>query len=136
MKEELKYKTILLFDGYCNLCNSSVQFVLKHEKKEELYFTSLQSEAGIEILKEYSIDVNKVDSLVLIENNKAYIKSSAALKAAKYLKGLYPLLFSFIIVPPFIRNFVYDFIARNRYKWYGKSDTCMIPDKQVAQRFL
>ncbi len=136
MKEELKHKTILLFDGYCNLCNSSVQFVLKHEKKEELYFTSLQSEAGIEILKHYSIDVNKVDSLVLIEYNKAYIKSSAALRATKYLKGLYPLLFSFIIVPAFIRNFVYDFIARNRYKWYGKSDTCMIPDKQVSHRFL
>lgn len=136
MKEELNHKAILLFDGYCNLCNSSVQFVLKHEKKEELYFTSLQSEAGIEILKEYAIDVNKVDSLVLIENNQAYIKSSAALRASKYLKGLYPLLFSFIIVPAFIRNFVYDFIARNRYKWYGKSDTCMIPDKKISHRFL
>jgi len=136
MKEELKHKTILLFDGYCNLCNSSVQFVFKHEKKEELYFTSLQSDTGIEILKHYDIDVNKVDSLVLIEHNKAYIKSSAALRATKYLKGLYPLLFSFIIVPVFIRNFVYDFIARNRYKWYGKSNTCMIPDKQVSHRFL
>lgn len=136
MKEELKHKTILLFDGYCNLCNSSVQFILKHEKNEELYFTSLQSEAGIEILKHYNIDVNKVDSLVLIEHNKAYVKSSAALRASKYLKGLYPLLLSFIIVPLFIRNFVYDFIARNRYKWYGKSDTCMIPDKQISHRFL
>lgn len=136
MKVDTTHKTILLFDGYCNMCNSSVQFVLRHEKNSHLLFTSLQSEAGTELLKQYNIDPSKTDSFVLIENNKAYIKSSAALRTTKYLKGLYPILFGFIIVPPFIRNFVYDFIAKNRYKWYGKLDSCMMPDENLAKRFL
>ena len=136
MREELKHRSILLFDGHCNMCNSSVQFVLKHEKREQLSFASLQSDAGREILAHYNIDPKEVDSVVLIENEKAYIKSSAALRASKYLKGLYPILFGFIIVPSFIRDLVYDFIARNRYKWFGKTESCMIPDKNVANRFL
>jgi predicted DCC family thiol-disulfide oxidoreductase YuxK len=136
MNEAINNKTILLFDGYCNLCQSSVQFVLRHEKKPELYFTSLQSEIGIQLLKHYSINPNEVDSLVLIENNTAFIKSSAALRLAKYLKGAYPIAFAFIIIPAFVRNSVYDFIAKNRYKWYGKQDSCMVPDKDLMKRFL
>lgn len=136
MNEELNNKTILLFDGYCNLCQSSVQFVLKHEKKPEIYFTSLQSEIGIQLLKHYGINPNKVDSLVLIENNKAFIKSSAALRTLKYLKGLYPLGFGLLIIPKFIRNIVYEFVAKNRYKWYGKTESCMIPEKDLVKRFL
>ncbi len=136
MNDILKNKTILLFDGYCNLCHSSVQFVLKHEKKQELYFTSLQSKIGLEILKYYNIDTNSIDSLVLIEKNKAYIKSTAALKLAKHLKGLYKLGYIFIIVPAFIRNWVYDYIAKNRYKWYGKKNSCIVPDENLAKRFL
>ncbi|MES2568190.1 MAG: DCC1-like thiol-disulfide oxidoreductase family protein [Bacteroidota bacterium] len=132
----LRNKTILLFDGYCNLCHSSVLFVLKHEKKSTIYFTSLQSDIGIEILNHYSIDPQKTDSLVLIEKNQAYIKSSAALRLAKHLKGLYPLALVFLIVPAFIRNFIYDFIAKNRYKWYGKMDSCLMPDPELAKRFL
>lgn len=136
MNNILKNKTILLFDGYCNLCHSSVQFVIKHEKKSELYFTSLQSPVGVEILTFYKIDVAKIDSLILIEKNKAYTKSTAALKLGKYLKGMYSLSSIFIIVPPFIRNWVYDFIAKNRYKWYGKQDSCLMPDENLAKRFL
>lgn len=136
MNNILKNKTILLFDGYCNLCHSSVQFVLKHEKNQELYFTSLQSPVGIEILNHYSINPKETDSLVLIEKNKAYIKSSAALRLGKYLKGFYSLGFIFIIVPPFIRNWIYDYVAKNRYKWYGKQDSCILPDEILAKRFL
>jgi predicted DCC family thiol-disulfide oxidoreductase YuxK len=136
MNDILKNKTILLFDGYCNLCHSSVQFVLKHEKKQELYFTSLQSPIGVEILTYYKINSTKIDSLVLIEKNKAYTKSSAALKLSKHLKGLYSLGFIFMIIPTFIRNWVYDFIAKNRYKWYGKKNSCLIPDEKLAKRFL
>lgn len=136
MNDILKNKTILLFDGYCNLCHSSVQFVLKHEKKPEIYFTSLQSKIGIEILNYYSIDPAQTDSLVLIEKNKAYVKSTAALRLAKHLKGIFPIAFSLIIVPAFIRNTVYDFIAKNRYKWYGKKDSCLIQDQNLATRFL
>jgi len=136
MNNILKNKTILLFDGYCNLCHSSVQFVLKHEKNNELCFTSLQSPIGIEILKHYSINPNKIDSLVLIEKNKAYFKSSAALRVSKYLKGLYPIGFGLLIIPSVIRNWVYDYVAKNRYKWYGKKDNCIVPDENLAKRFL
>lgn len=136
MNNVLENKTILLFDGYCNLCQSSVQFVLKHEKKQELVFTSLQSPIGKKILNQYSINPNEIDSLVLIKNNKAYIKSSAALRLCYYLKGIYFLGVILIITPPMIRNFVYDYIAKNRYKWFGKSESCMIPDEKIANRFL
>ncbi|MBC7693913.1 MAG: DUF393 domain-containing protein [Burkholderiales bacterium] len=136
MNNILKNKTILLFDGYCNLCHSSVQFILKHEKTQEIYFTSLQSKVGIEILNYYSIDASKIESLVLIEKNKAYLKSTAALRLAKYLKNPFPIAFGLTIIPAFIRNMVYDLIAKNRYKWYGKTDSCLIPDPELAKRFL
>lgn len=136
MKEELQHKSILLFDGYCNFCSSTVQFIFDHEKNNKLHFASLQSDTGIALLKHYQIDPLKTDSLVLIENNKAFIKSSAALRVSKYLRNLYPLLAGFIIIPPFLRNLVYDYIARHRYKWFGKSESCMIPDKELAKRFL
>lgn len=136
MDSNLKNKTILLFDGYCNLCHSSVQFVLKHEKNNEIYFTSLQSPTGIEILNHYSINPKEIDSLVLIEKNKAYIKSTAALRITKYLKGLYPICFSLLIIPSFIRNWVYDYVAKNRYKWFGKMDNCLVPDGNLLKRFL
>jgi predicted DCC family thiol-disulfide oxidoreductase YuxK len=136
MNNILKNKTILLFDGYCNLCHSSVQFVLKHEKNNDLYFTSLQSPIGEEILKHYSINPNEIDSLVLIEKNKAYIKSSAALRVSKYLKGFYPICFGLLIIPSFIRNWVYDYVAKNRYKWFGKMDNCLVPDENLSKRFL
>ena len=129
-------KTILLFDGYCNLCHSSVQFILKHEKNTEIYFTSLQSNSGIEILNYFEIDPHKINSLVLIEKNKVYIKSTAALRLTKYLKGAYPIAFVFIIIPAVIRNIVYDFIAKNRYKWYGKMDHCPKPNEEFGKRFL
>lgn len=136
MNEALHHKTILLFDGYCNFCSNTVQFILKHEKNKELFFASLQSETGIELLNHYHINPAETDSLVLVENNTAYVKSSAALRVSTHLKGLYPALFGFMIVPAFIRNWVYDFIARNRYKWFGKSESCMLPDPSVKQRFL
>lgn len=136
MDSNLKNKTILLFDGYCNLCHSSVQFVLKHEKNSDLYFTSLQSPTGIEILNHYSINPKEIDSLVLIEKNKAYIKSSAALRVSIYLKGLYPISFGLLIIPSFIRNWVYDYVAKNRYKWFGKMDNCLVPDGNLLKRFL
>lgn len=125
-----------MFDGYCNFCSSTVQFVIEKEKKPGLYFCSLQSPAGQAILQHFHIDRAITDSLVLIEREKAYVKSAAALRLSRYLRGLYPLLFGFIIVPPFIRNAVYDYIARHRYKWFGKSESCMLPDPKVKARFL
>ena len=131
-----KEHKILLFDGVCNLCNSSINFVIKHDNKDVFRFTALQEGPGKSYLAKYNIDPKNTDSIVLIENGKAYVKSSAALRAVKYLGGAWPLLYVFIIVPAFIRDVVYDYIAINRYKWYGKKDSCMIPTPELKAKFL
>lgn len=133
---QTKHQAILLFDGYCNFCSSTVQFIIKKEKAPSIHFASLQSDVGKQLLLKYGIDVATIDSLVFIENNNAYVKSTAALRISKYLKLAYPLLYAFIIVPTFIRNWVYDYIAKNRYKWFGKSESCMLPSDEQKQRFL
>jgi predicted DCC family thiol-disulfide oxidoreductase YuxK len=127
---------IVLFDGVCNLCNSSVQFIIKHDKQNRFKFAALQSEIGVELTKKHKIDVAKTDSIILIKNEKHFIKSSAVLRIAKELSGAYPLFFAFLIIPSFIRNLVYDYIARNRYKWYGKKESCMTPTQELKDKFL
>ncbi|MBX2828376.1 MAG: thiol-disulfide oxidoreductase DCC family protein [Flavobacteriaceae bacterium] len=127
---------IILFDGVCNLCNSSVTFVIKRDKKNRFKFAALQSDIGQELISHHGIDTDKVDSIIFIENGKAYTKSTAALRVSKYLGGAYPLMMAFMIVPPFIRNWVYDWVARNRYKWYGKKESCMIPTPELRSKFL
>ena len=127
---------IILFDGICNLCNNAVQFVLKHDKKKLFRFASLQSDFGKSILIKYGLPTDNFNSFVLILNGKAYTKSTAALSVAKMLSGPMKLLYGFIIVPAFIRNGVYNVIARNRYKWFGKKESCMLPSPDVAARFL
>lgn len=129
-------KSVILFDGVCNLCNSSVNLIIKHDPKNKFMFGAIQSDAGQNLIKKYNIDPKKTDSIILIKNNKAYVKSTAALKIAKQMSGAYPLLYIFMVLPLFIRNWVYDFIAKNRYQWYGKKDHCMIPTKELKQKFL
>ncbi len=136
MLNEYLDKKILLFDGDCNLCNGAVKFILKHEKNNDLLFASLQSPIGKKLLNFHHIDVNKTDSLIYISNNQAFVKSLAALKISKDLKGLYPLLNLFVVIPSFIRDSVYDYVARNRYKWFGKNESCMIPTPETKKRFL
>ena len=127
---------IILFDGICNLCNGAVTYVIKRDPKDRFRFAALQSDIGQALVAEHGIDTSKVDSIILIENNKVYSKSTAALRIAKYMKGGYPLLYGFMIIPNFIRNWVYDFVARNRYKWYGKKEACMIPTPELKAKFL
>lgn len=127
---------IILFDGVCNLCNGAINFIIKRNSKATLKFASLQSDTGKQLLKEYNIDPLKTDSIVLIDLNKAFLKSDAALHIAKDLDYAYPLLYSFMIIPAFIRNSIYDLIARNRYKWFGKKESCMIPTPDLKSRFL
>jgi predicted DCC family thiol-disulfide oxidoreductase YuxK len=129
-------KSILLFDGICNLCNGAVQFVIKHDKKENFKFTALQSESGKKLLEKFNLNRIDFDSFVLIQNNQYYIKSTAALRVAKKLEGMITLLYIFIIVPTFIRDGVYSWIAKNRYRWFGKHDSCMIPTPELKSRFL
>ncbi len=127
---------ILLFDGVCNLCNKSVQFFIKNDKKGRLKFAPLQSAIGEQLLNDADLDSQYLDSLILIENGKAYDRSSAALRSTKYLNGLWPALQVFLVIPKFVRNPIYNWIAKNRYKWYGKRDECMIPTPEVKERFI
>ncbi len=128
-------KTLVLFDGYCNLCNGAVQFILKRDKKERFYFASLSWPIADEVLANFP-KLQNVDSILVYRDGKIYDQSSAALKIAAGLGALWPLMGVFWIIPKFIRDVVYAFIARNRYKWFGKKDTCMMPDKDVSYRFL
>lgn len=129
-------KKIILFDGVCNLCNNSVTFIIKRDKKDVFRYAALQSDVGKELTEKYQINTSKVDSIILIDGTKARVKSSAALTIAKDLSGAYPLLYGLMIFPVFIRNFFYDIIARNRYKWFGKKDSCMIPTPELKSKFL
>ncbi|GEP51818.1 thiol-disulfide oxidoreductase [Flavobacterium noncentrifugens] len=132
-----KDKKIILFDGVCNLCNSAVQFVIKHDLKDQFRFAALQSDIGMQILKHIAIDPKNIDSIILYEPGIAYYyKSSAAIEIAKGLGGFWSLSTAFKIIPTFLRNPVYDFIARNRYKWYGKQESCMIPTPELKSKFL
>jgi predicted DCC family thiol-disulfide oxidoreductase YuxK len=127
---------ILLFDGVCNLCNASVQFVLKRDRQGQFRFASLQSEAAQELLRQFPEAPAGINTVVLIENGQLYTKSDAALRAAKRLPGPWPLLYGFILLPRPLRNLVYDWIARNRYRWFGKEDQCMLPRPEWKDRFL
>lgn len=133
--EEAK-KAIILFDGVCNLCESSVQFVLLRDKNAYFKFASLQSDIAQKFLNKKGMNATHFKSIVLIENGKIYQRSDAALKIARKLSGGWKLLYAFIIVPRFIRDGVYDFIAANRYKWFGKKEGCMIPAPEWQNRFL
>ena len=132
----MENKAIILFDGVCNFCDSSVQFVLKRDKKGYFNFASLQSEIGQELLEKYKIPKDKFESLVLIENDKSYLFSTGALRIARKLNGAWPIFYGFIIIPPFIRNFFYKLIANNRYRLFGKKEECMIPSPEWRSRFL
>lgn len=127
---------IILFDGECNFCDSSVQFIIKRDPKGLFHFASLQSPTGQELQKKYGVPED-IDSIVLIEKDKSYYKSAAALRICRHLKEAWKLFYGFIIVPRFIRNAAYDVIAKNRYKWFGKKEeSCMLPSPSVRKRFL
>ncbi|WP_396596724.1 thiol-disulfide oxidoreductase DCC family protein [Dokdonia sp. R86516] len=129
-------KKIILFDGVCNLCNGAITFIIQRDKKDLFRYAPLQSEIGKELAAKHHIDLDKVDSIILVTEDKAYAKSTAALHIAKQLSAGWPLLAVFLILPKFFRDAVYDFIARNRYKWFGKKEACMIPTPELKSKFL
>lgn len=137
MQDLPKNKKIILFDGVCNLCNGAVQFIIRRDKKDVFRFVALQSELGIEICHYIDVDQTKIDSIILYNPGVAYYyKSSAILEIGKDLGGLYSLVTIFKILPGKLRNYIYDFIAKNRYKWYGKKESCMIPTPELKAKFL
>ena len=127
---------IVLFDGVCNLCDGAVKFIIRHDKKKVFLFASLQSEAGQKILAQYNFPQDELNSFILIDKGKAYTRSTGALMVAKKLNGLWPVLYSYIIIPAFIRDSIYNWIGTNRYKWFGKKDECMLPTAELKARFL
>lgn len=131
-------KQLILFDGVCNLCNSSVLYVIKRDKKDKFLFAPLQSDIGKDIIKKFDIDTKKMDSILLYNPKKDNIsyKSTAALLVAKQIGFPSNLLTVFLIIPAFIRNWVYNYIAKNRYKWYGKKESCMIPTPELKAKFM
>lgn len=127
---------VVLFDGVCNLCSSTIQFIIKHDPKRQFRFASLQSEFGQKVLAQFGLPADELNSFILLEEGKIYTKSTGALRVTKKLNGLWPMLYGFIIVPPLVRNAVYSWIAHNRYKWFGKKEACWLPTPDLKKLFL
>ena len=137
MNELPKNKQLILFDGVCNLCNATVRYVIKHDKKDIFRFAALQSVVGQELIRKFKISTLKTDSILLYsEEIGLSIKSTAALTISKKLGFPNNIMIVFFIIPSPIRNWGYDFVARNRYKWYGKQEHCMIPTPELKSKFL
>jgi predicted DCC family thiol-disulfide oxidoreductase YuxK len=128
--------SIVLFDGVCNLCNGTIQFIIKRDKKKRFRFASLQSDVGQEQLKKNGLSTTSLYSIILIEGDNVYDQSDAALRIAKHLSGIWPVLYSFIVFPKGLRDAVYGFIARNRYRFFGRQDQCMLPTPDIKARFI
>lgn len=128
-------QAIILFDGVCNLCNNSVQFIIKHDKDAYFKFASLQSDFGGQLKVAKQIP-NDVDSIILVENGKVYMQSSAILRIARRLDGAWKLAAAALVIPRPIRDIIYRYVAKNRYRWFGKQDQCMLPSPDLKERFL
>ncbi len=132
-----KHKKLILFDGVCNLCNNAVLKVIKYDKKNTFLFASLQSETAKKIGSHLNINLNKIDSIILYDPGVAYdIKSTAALNIMKDFGGIWNITQIGFLLPETFRNHIYDFIAANRYKWFGKKESCMIPTPEIIDKFI
>jgi len=135
-KEGNEINYVILFDGVCNFCNSSVNFIIDNDKSNLFKFASLQSSYGQDALSKFNLPTDSFSTLILVDGNTFYTRSGAALRISKHLRFPHNLYYAFIIVPPFIRNFFYDIVARNRYKWFGKKDACRIPTSEEQNKFI
>lgn len=129
-------KQTILFDGVCNLCNAGVNFIIDRDKKGVFQFAALQSPNGKFLLNKFDLPTGELKTIVLIDQDKIYTKSTAVLHVAKQLSGLWRLLFVLIIIPRFMRDTCYNTIARNRYKWFGKTNACRVPTSNLKKRFI
>jgi predicted DCC family thiol-disulfide oxidoreductase YuxK len=127
---------VIFFDGVCNLCNGFVQFIIRRDPKARFRFAALQSSAARQVLPEKFFGDQKLSSVILMENGKCYTHSAAALRIVRSLSGAWPLLYVFIGVPKFLRDMIYNVIAVNRYRWFGKKEKCMIPEPAIMDRFI
>jgi predicted DCC family thiol-disulfide oxidoreductase YuxK len=136
IKPQMTKQGIVFFDGHCNLCNASVNFIIDRDHKSKMRFASLQSQVAGELLAGLLTNGQRPDSIALLLGGKLYWKSSAALRIAGLMSGAWPLLKVFLVIPPVLRDYVYDFIARNRYKWFGREEACRMPSPELKSRFL
>ncbi|MFD2203965.1 thiol-disulfide oxidoreductase DCC family protein [Shivajiella indica] len=127
---------IILFDGVCNLCNDAVDFIIKRDKKNKYKFVSLQDGIAQKLLENYKLTEGFPDSILLVRGNDVFSKSRAALEISKNLSGFWPIFYTLILFPGFLRDPIYDWIARNRYKWFGKKETCRLPNEREKSKFL
>ncbi|WP_205500585.1 thiol-disulfide oxidoreductase DCC family protein [Rufibacter psychrotolerans] len=127
---------LILFDGVCNLCNGFVQFVIRHDPKGHFHFASLQSEVGQKMLKAHGLPTEQFRSVLLLEDGKLYSRSTAALRIVRRLNGGWSLLYAFGLVPRILRDPLYDWVSRNRYRWFGQQESCMLPTPELKARFL
>lgn len=136
MSQIQQHFDIVLFDGVCNLCNHAVDLIIRNDKKGHFKVGALQDEKTRDLLKDHNINSEYLDSIILVRGEKLFYKSRAALEITKKLRIPWPLLYVFIVVPAVIRDPIYDWIAKNRYKWYGKKETCRLPSPEEKSRFL
>ncbi len=129
-------KALILFDGVCNLCNGAVRFIIRHDVHAYFQFASLQSPQAKKVLRDKGIEGEGMNSLALIENGVIYRKSTAVLKIFRHLSGLWKACNLFLVIPRFVRDGIYDFISRNRYRWFGKKSVCMVPKPEWRTRFI
>ncbi len=129
-------KRIIFFDGVCNLCNSSVNFIIDRDPEGKFKFASLQSDLAQNLLPNFAIDPSELESFVFYENDRVYRRSRAVLEIVRRMRRAWPLLYFFIVIPGFLRDPIYNFIARNRYKWFGRQDACRMPTPELASRFM
>jgi predicted DCC family thiol-disulfide oxidoreductase YuxK len=127
---------IVLFDGVCNFCNRSVNWIIRRDRRGRFRFAALQSEAGTALQERHGLDPSALDTLVLVEDGRVYVKSTAALRILRRLRSRWRALYGLIAVPRPVRDFAYDWFARRRYRWFGKRDECMVPTADVRERFL
>ena len=127
---------VILFDGICNFCNYWVNFAIKRDKDKKLRFSPIQGETAKQLFPQYNLHPTDLSSVIFIDNGTVYTQSSAALRIAKHLDGGWKLFYGFLIIPKFIRDFFYNIFARNRYKWFGKKESCVVPNPELRERFL
>jgi len=134
--EAISQGAIVLFDGVCNLCTGAVQFIIQRDPSAYFSYCSMQSELGKQLLRKHGIDPEAMNTFVLLHHDHCFTKSDAALRIASKLQGAWSLLDLFLVVPKPLRDWCYDVIARNRYKWFGQSQSCMLPTRDLMRRFL
>lgn len=128
--------SIIFFDGVCNLCTGSVKFVIQRDRKDRFRFAALQSDIAQQYLGPFGLSLSELSSIILFENGKVYQRSTAALRITRYLSGAWPLLYGLLIVPAFIRDYVYNQIAKRRYSIWGREESCMVPTAELKAKFL